>query len=310
MKNPLISYFNNGITDIYKPYTVSIEKLHSGIVTCEKWIEPTQKTREAYLKYGKTAQYKAIRNKLPYVTPDGIWSDRSRTASSKLITPSNLIQIDIDGLNAVELEATRRIMITDPHTLILFTSPSGAGLKSFVTCENLSSCEGELIRYYRQLGIVLDESTLHDKAACFVCHDSSAYLNLEAESFVFKTTPSQERKTVKPLIVSAACSTVAESSGFFNVIVAAKAEQVANSPQHSGTTTLNGCAYKLGRYANAGLSREAAEGALRQAYLNRPFQRHSEAEFIKVFSSGWEAGKLKPLSIDKPSQFAKSGRVS
>lgn len=306
MINPLISYFDGGITDIYKPYTVSIEKLHSGITSCEKWIEPTNRTREAYLKYGKTAPYKAIRNKLPYVTPDGVWSDRSTTG--RLLTPSNLIQIDIDGLNAEELETTRRIMITDPHTLILFTSPSGAGLKSFVKCENFSSCEGELIRYYRQLGIVLDESTLHDKAACFVCHDSSAYLNLEAESFVFKTAPSQERKVIKPLIVSAACSTVAESSGYFNAMITAKAEQVANSPQHTGTTTLNGCAYKLGRYAGSGLSREAAEDALRQAYLSRPFQRHSEAEFIKVFNSGWEAGKQKPLSIDKPSQFAKAAK--
>ncbi|MFA5598750.1 MAG: hypothetical protein WDA26_14400, partial [Pusillimonas sp.] len=98
MINPLISYFDGGITDIYKPYRVTIQKLHDGIVNCEKWIEPTNKTREAYLKYGKTAPYKAIRNKLPYVTPDGVWSNRSTDkSSSKLITPSGLIQVDIDG---------------------------------------------------------------------------------------------------------------------------------------------------------------------------------------------------------------------
>lgn len=309
MINPIISYFDGGITDIYKPYTVSIKKLHSGIINCQKWIEPTNKTREAYLKYGKTAPYKAIRNKLPYVTPDGVWSNRSTDkSSSRLITPSGLIQIDIDGLNVEELEATRQIMTTDPHTLILFTSPSGAGLKSFVKCKNFSSCEGELIRYYRQLGIVLDESTLHDKAACFVCHDSSGYLNLEAEPFVFKTAPLQERKVVKPIAISSACSTVAESASFFGSIITAKAEQVANAPKHAGTTTLNACAYKLGRYNDAGLSREAAEDALRQAYLNRPYQRHTESEFIKVFNSGWEAGKLKPLRVDKPSQFAKGAK--
>jgi hypothetical protein len=309
MINPLISYFNNGITDIYKPYTVSIEKLHSGITSCEKWIEPTKKTREAYLKYGKTAPYKAIRNKLPYVTPDGVWSDRSKTASSRLITPSNLIQIDIDGLNAEELETTRRIMITDPHTLILFTSPSGAGLKSFVKCENFSSLvKGSLIEYYRQLGIVLDETTLHDKAACFVCHDSSAYLNLEAEPFIIKTAPAQEREVVKPLIVSATCSTVAEAAAFCRAAIEKRAMQLAEAPKHTGTDTLNLCAFLLGMFDGAGLSREAAEDALRQAYLNRPFQRHSESEFIKVFNSGWEAGKQKPLSIDKPSQFAKAAK--
>lgn len=308
MINPLISYFDGGITDIYKPYRVTIQKLHDGIVNCEKWIEPTNKTREAYLKYGKTAEYKAIRNKLPYVTPDGVWSNRSTDKSSRLITPSGLIQVDIDGLNADALEKTRQIMVADPHTLILFTSPSGAGLKSFVKCENFFSCKGELIRYYRQLGIVLDESTLHDKAACFVCHDKSAYLNLEAESFVFKTAPTQGRKVVKPIATSSACSTVAESASFFGSIITAKAEQVANAPKHTGTTTLNACAYKLGRYNGAGLSREAAEKALRQAYLNRPYQRHTESEFIITFNSGWEAGKLKPLKVDKPSQFAKAAK--
>lgn len=310
MKNPIISYFDGGITDIYKPYRVTIQKLHSGIVNCSKWIEPTNKTREAYLKYGKTAPYKAIRNKLPYVTPDGVWSNRSTDkSSSRLITPSGLIQVDIDGLNADALEKTRQIMVADRHTLILFTSPSGAGLKSFVKCENFSSLvRGSLIEYYRQLGIVLDESTLHDKAACFVCHDKNAYLNLEAESFIIKTAPSQGKKVVKPIAVSSACSTVAESASYFKTMITAKAEQVANSPRHTGTTTLNGCAYKLGRYADAGLSREAAVEALRQAYLNRPYQRHTESEFIKSFNSGWEAGKLKPLKIDKPSQFAKGAK--
>ena len=307
MINPLISYFDGGITDIYKPYRVTIQKLHDGIVNCQKWIEPTNKTREAYLRYGKTAEYKAIRNKLPYVTPDGVWSNRSTTGT--LLTPSSLIQVDIDGLNADALEKTRQIMVADPHTLILFTSPSGAGLKSFVKCNNFSSLvRGSLIEYYRQLGIVLDETTLHDKAACFVCHDKSAYLNLEAESFVFKTAPSQGREVVKPIAISAACSTVAESASFFGSIITAKTEQIANAPKHTGTTTLNACAYKLGRYNDAGLSREVAEDALRRAYLNRPYQRHSEAEFIITFNSGWEAGKLKPLKVDKPSQFAKGAK--
>lgn len=307
MINPLISYFDGGITDIHKPYTVSIEKLHSGIVSCDKWIEPTNKTREAYLKHGKTAPYKAIRNKLPYVTPDGVWSDRSTTGT--LLTPSNLIQIDIDGLNAEALEATRQIMVIDPHTLILFTSPSGAGLKSFIKCENFSLlAKGSLIDYYRQLGIVLDESTLHDKAACFVCHDKNAYLNLEAESFIIKTAPAQEKKVVKPIAISATCSTVEESAALCKKAIEKRAMQLSEAPKHTGTDTLNRCAFMLGMFADAGLSREAAEKALRQAYLNRPYQRHSESEFIKVFNSGWEAGKLKPLKIDKPSQFAKASK--
>lgn len=308
MINPLISYFDGGITDICKPYRVTIQKLHSGIVNCSKWIEPTNKTREAYLKYGKTAPYKVIRNKLPYVTPDGVWSNRSTTG--KLITPSGLIQVDIDGLNADALEKTRQIMVADPHTLILFTSPSGAGLKSFVKCNNFSSLvKGSLIKYYRQLGIVLDESTLHDKAACFVCHDKSAYLNLEAESFIIKTAPTQGKKVVKPIAISAACSTVAESAALCKKAIEKRAMQLSEAPKHTGTDTLNRCAFLLGMLANAGLSREAAEDALRQAYLNRPYQRHTESEFIKVFNSGWEAGKAKkPLSIDKPSQFAKAAK--
>lgn len=310
MINPIISYFDGGITDIYKPYRVTIQKLHDGIVNCEKWIEPTNKTREAYLKYGKTAEYKAVRNRLPYVTPDGVWSNRSTDKSSRLITPSGLIQVDIDGLNAEELEATRQIMVADPHTLILFISPSGAGLKSFVKCENFSSLvKGSLIEYYRKLGIVLDESTLHDKAACFVCHDKSAYLNLEAESFVFKTAPAQGKKVVKPIAISAACSTVAESAALCKKAIEKRAMQLSEAPKHTGTDTLNRCAFLLGMLANAGLSREAAEDALRQAYLNRPYQRHTEAEFIKVFNSGWEAGKAKkPLSIDKPSRHSKPAK--
>ncbi|NCB40854.1 MAG: hypothetical protein EOM80_19030, partial [Erysipelotrichia bacterium] len=306
MKNPIISYFPGGIRNVTKQFRISIEKLHSGIVSCQDWIEPTEKTRDAYLKYGKSPEYKAIRNNLPYVTPDGVWSDRTKTG--KLLKASNLIQVDIDGLDSATLQTTRQIMVSDSHTMLLFVSPSGAGLKAFVYCENFSLSRGELIRYYKQFGIVLDESTLHDKAAAFVCHDSRCFLNLNAEPFVLNETAPTLRKKVSSPIVLGACSTASESAAFCKSAIEKRAREVAEAPQHAGTTTLNRCAFCLGMFADAGLSKAAAEQALREAYLNRPYKKHTESEFIKSFNGGWEAGRSKPLTIDKPSQQAKAAK--
>lgn len=306
MINPLVSYFPDGIDNVFKSYRVTLKKLHDGIVNFPGWIEQTEKARAAYLKYGKSPEYRAVRNKLPYITPDGVWNNRSKTG--ELLKPSNLIQIDIDELDAEAMAATRKILVADVHTLLLFTSPSGAGLKALVYCENFSSCKGAvLIAYYDKLGIKLDKSTLHDKAACFVCHDSSAYRSLEAEPFIIETAPLQERK-VSNAIVSAACSTGSESAGYCSKLIAIKAQEVANAPEHTGTVTLNACAYRLGRFEGAGLSREAAEQALREAFLKRPYKRHTESEFIASFNDGFEAGKQKPESIALPSAFAKASK--
>jgi len=306
-KNPIVSYFPDGIDNVFKSYRVTIQKLHAGIVNFSGWIKPTEQSRAAYIEYGKSEEYKAIRNKLPYITPGGVWNNRSKTG--KLLKPSNLVQIDIDELDAEAMAATRKILVADVHTLLLFTSPSGAGLKALVYCENFSSSAGAvLIDYYQQMGIVLDKSTLHDKATCFVCHDSSAYLNLEAEPFIIKTAPSLGKK-VFTVSFSAACSTDAESTEFCKAAIEKRARQLAEAPEHTGSATLNKCAFFLGMFANAGLSKSEAEQALREAYLKRPYRRHTEAEFIKSFNGGWEAGKAKKsVSIDKPSAFAKASK--
>jgi hypothetical protein len=301
MKNPIISYFPNGITNIYKKHDITLSRIYNGIKNYEGFKLLTRQCNLEYQKSGKSAAYKRIRNQLPYITPDGIYDNRSTTG--KLLKPSNLVQIDIDNLKAADIESVRQTLIADKHTKLLFTSPSGAGLKALVECRNLLlSSVGVLIAYYAELGIRLDKSTLHDKTACFLCHDKNAYLNLESEIFTLPKNPQTKRGGYPSHQVTAG-ATVSEATNFCNKVIESEAIRVINAPQHEGSATLNFSAYCLGRYEGAGLSRLAALEALKQAFLNRPFSKHYESEFLKIFNCGFNAGKAKPKTIGKPSRY-------
>ena len=126
-----------------------------------------------------------------YITPAGVFSKR---CDAGLIRPSGLLTLDLDHLpNLQEIKAT---LIGDPflETLLLFTSPSGDGLKSIVSI-NLE--KGSHLQWFNAISNYLRETyqlkvdpTGKDVSrCCFLPHDPEVYIRPDLFTQNF-TTPS------------------------------------------------------------------------------------------------------------------------
>lgn len=102
-----------------------------------------------------------------------------------LVQHSSLLCIDLDHVgNYMQLWSLRERLIEDPHftTWLLFTSPSGDGLKWVIEID-LSKCDHKtwfraLQNYVRvTYGLEADEKCVNVSRACFLPHDSSCYVH-------------------------------------------------------------------------------------------------------------------------------------
>lgn len=306
MKNPIISYFPDNIRNTTKQYRISIEKLYQGIVSFEAWKGKTDRARAMFQKHGKRAAgepYEKAKANLDYFMPSGVWNNRIK-GKMKLIEPAYMLQIDVDNIKLENLEQVRQQLINDKHTVLLYKSPSGRGFKGLIRYNsNQKALPVQVVSYYQGLNIEIDPAALPGNQACYLCHDAEAYLNLDAEPFVFteeKTTDTGEGFIPIPCPV-ASDSTARHVQAFCSKVIDAESSELAAAGAGQGCYTLNQCAYKLGRYADAGLSETAARAALWEAFKSRQFSRHDKTEFNRVFSRGWSAGKEKPKIIpDRP----------
>jgi hypothetical protein len=123
------------------------------------------------------------KSKFPAVTFSGTFRRRTDTA---LIKHSDLICVDVDGLDATELQRTKATVITDiDHTLLAFTSPSGAGLKvvyamnlDFGNQKDWYSAWSTHLSSLCDLPISrLDSSCSNISRACFICNDPDCFIN-------------------------------------------------------------------------------------------------------------------------------------
>lgn len=102
-----------------------------------------------------------------------------------LIAHSGLLSLDFDHVgNPMQLWALREKLIADPYftTWLLFTSPSGDGLKWVVSID-LAKCDHAtwfraLQNYIRATyGEEVDEKCSNVSRTCFLPHDGSCYVN-------------------------------------------------------------------------------------------------------------------------------------
>ena len=103
-----------------------------------------------------------------------------------MVSASGLIVIDFDKLT--DVAAARAALLADPKVgpavVLLFTSPSGDGLKCLLPTdpkhshrENFNTLCQYLTHKYAALGLVPDDSGKDVSRACFLAHDADAYLN-------------------------------------------------------------------------------------------------------------------------------------
>jgi hypothetical protein len=131
---------------------------------------------------------KKIKQNLNAVTLSCKCKSRNKDIADRLITHSNLIQIDIDKLDAQKFAATNKLIQNDKHTLFSFVSPSGTGYKIGVQIDSNYHRESfeMLIKYYKDTyNIDIDTQTGDLFRLLTYSFDSELFINPNATKFDF-----------------------------------------------------------------------------------------------------------------------------
>ncbi len=174
-----MSFFNAPLTNTQPSKSITAEELFLFITTDANLKAATENVRSAP-DYGE-----AKKRLLPFVTPCGIFSRRSKDNLTEL---SGLIPIDIDGLaTRQEAEDLRDELFADNRLepVLCFVSPSGRGVKAFVPYviedhpdRPLPDVVSEIItvamEYVAAVYGSCDTSGKDISRCCLLCHDPNA----------------------------------------------------------------------------------------------------------------------------------------
>ena len=174
----LFSYYRGGITAIRPHGALTPAGLHAELISTRHRAQ-TEALRAAPVD---SSQRKDIKNRFNYVTPAGIFTQR---ANKWLVRASGLLVLDFDDVH--DLATARAALLADadigPALVLLFTSPSGNGLKAIVETdpagshlENFRYCEQHLTEHYAELGLIPDKCGKDVARACYVPYDPIAWL--------------------------------------------------------------------------------------------------------------------------------------
>ena len=176
-----MSFFTKPITNKWPSgQPLSLFQVYRYIIT-RRYLPETEQLR-CITDDDKARDFKG--HHFDYVTPSGVFSYCS---DNSLVKHSGVLCLDLDYLGN-RVEELFQLLIHEPmfKTLLLFRSPRGFGLKWFIHID-LSRCDHrtwfQAIRNYLMHTYHLEDKQV-DKAcgnpsrACYLCHDSKAYLPL------------------------------------------------------------------------------------------------------------------------------------
>jgi len=175
------SYFNAPISNIYPSKKLSI-KGYVNMIKGDDW-----KEKIILLRKDSSQKNKIKTTELGYIIPSGVFEERKKDKLNKL---SSIICWDLDNLN--NLEETKQKLSGDEHVLLIYTSPSGNGLKLFarfegLTVENYESnwkmVKDYFINKFESLKGKFDEQTKDISRACFVSWDPQLFYNQNSIPF-------------------------------------------------------------------------------------------------------------------------------
>jgi hypothetical protein len=162
---------------------------------------PTYEIASRELRALEPDLQKVFKADLDYVTFSGTFTPTRLVKNLK--QHSDLFCLDFDHVE--NLFETRLQLQADPQTLVLFTSPSGKGLKVIFEVPGLDA-EPErhkgffqdMAIYIRQTyGLDVDASGSDVSRACFLPHDASVYVNRSAEPYAYRGLALAEHQQVK-----------------------------------------------------------------------------------------------------------------
>ncbi len=177
-----LSIFQNFTTIIEnKPFADILTDIKTG-----KYRGPVTYIRKC-LQEQKLESYEKAKKGLLAFTPSGQFEGGRN--QDTLIKYSGIIVLDFDKLTAEQLKKCRESSMDDPHTMALFISPSGNGLKVFVQTQATPATHKDAFlkvqAYYEQLtGLSIDKSGKDFTRLCFMSLDLDLYHNPNSQVFM------------------------------------------------------------------------------------------------------------------------------
>lgn len=187
MDNHIFDFYERPVSNVHRKRTATLSDIHKYITTDYNVVETTRYYRQMLLRVerGETPKTRAAnykRTMFDFVTFSGTFSIRRDDC---LIHHSGLICLDFDKLgNRVRLDCVRQQLLHDPYltTRLLFTSPSGDGLKWVV---DIDLSRGTHEKWYRAIanymhsayGLEADPQCANVSRGCFLPHDPDCYFN-------------------------------------------------------------------------------------------------------------------------------------
>ncbi|MCW5514725.1 VapE domain-containing protein [Muriicola sp. Z0-33] len=130
--------------------------------------------------------YSQLKRGLTGFTPCGTFNVSRKEGNLKEY--SSLVVLDLDNLGVRKLPQIKQQVIHDPHTLAVFVSPSGAGLKILVQVDSDIDLHAvafkQVAEYYESLlNLEVDKSGKDVSRLCFVSYDPELYHNPNSKAF-------------------------------------------------------------------------------------------------------------------------------
>ena len=171
---PKFSYFKAPIKNTRSEKSITIVDAYEKI-SGETYNSVTQVFRNDYL--GTSLQNVRKSELFDYVTFSGRFKQRGE---KHLVNHSGYICFDFDHVDNIDYY--RDALSRNQKTELLFTSPSGDGLKWIVQVDiELGSHNDyfQAIKFYvkKEYGLEVDDSAKDVSRACFLCHDPYCYIN-------------------------------------------------------------------------------------------------------------------------------------
>lgn len=172
---PVFSFYNGPVKNIIPARNISLLQVYE-LVKGDSFASQTSTLRSIEDKK-KAKEFKAAQ--FSYVTFSGTFSKR---ADKALIRHSGLLTIDLDHIDCISEWITRLLKDEYFETELLFTSPSGDGLKWIIPIDLTRATHLEYFKsisnyIFQTYGLKIDNSGSDCSRACFLPHDPNIFIN-------------------------------------------------------------------------------------------------------------------------------------
>lgn len=171
-------------------YDVPIEKIHQALINPDGEVAGLLR-RLLAIRAMDPAQYRRMKTTLPYIVC-AQFHPKVRRKENFLFADRFLIDLDHIAEHGHDLQELRDRFANDERVELMFTSPSGDGLKVLFKLEPKITDAAYYVVFYKafclylernyKLGAVLDHKTHDVSRCCFVSYDPDAYLNTRAKA--------------------------------------------------------------------------------------------------------------------------------